>query len=166
MRLARSVRGFSEGDLEKVLEEIKKPLIPPYHQSFKIPEFIKKYWISNKNDKLCFPTLRMHYSPWNISLGARFNAIVMSKKRKKGLKSPNRHHRVYQFLSKPNELSGHVVFEDSWSRTPVLEKGQVRKGMVYRFEVTKIDNQKGVFYCVPLAIRLDWQSIVNCKYKA
>lgn len=165
MGVAESDTRPSEGVLENILEQNVNPIIPPYPQNYKIPDFLKRFWVRKKCNGLYVPILRNVNFGEILSLGSQFNAIVMSKKRKKGLKSPNRCHRVYQFLDKPNRLSGHVVFNDSYSGEDVLKKGDVRMGMVYRFEVVKIKEKRKIFYCVPLRKIMTKGDFISCNYK-
>ena len=166
MDLVDTEKVSGELNLEKISDMATNNLVVPYPQSFEIPDAIKRNWNYERNAAGVYvPILEMKNPFIRISNGSQFNAVVRSKKRRKGLKSPNRHHRVHQFFLSPNYLSGQIAFTNSKSGVPVLRKGEVRKDMVYRFEIIEIGLRKSVFYCVPLAVNLSWMDFLKCNYK-
>lgn len=140
-------REIAESDLEKMLGVLQKigNNWPPYPQDFEIPDGIKfMRMYKDYSDANRSPILgRGIYG--GLQIGDRFNAVPLPKKRKRGRKYSERHQRIYQFFFIRERFFGHVVLDESLSGADVLEKGQVRKDMVYRFEIVSIDKQKHVF---------------------
>lgn len=146
---------------------------PPYPQQFSIPKEIRAVWINK--DYLCMrskKSMPLLYGsfPKKIHVGDRFNGVVISRKRKKGLKFPYRCHRTSQLIFPPNNLSGRIMFNKSLRGDPILKKGELRTGEVHRFEITGLDIAHHAFYCVSLAYVFTPDNIldnlVNCNYKA
>lgn len=166
----REKREVAKSGLERMLGVLQKVgnNWPPYPQNFEIPEGIRGMWnYKHYSYENVVPVLRggIH---GGLQIGDRFNAVPLPKKRKIGHKYFGRHQRIFQFFFMGGRFFGHVVFDEFPSGAEVLEKGQVRKDMVYRFEIISIDEQKHVFYCAPLVRVFNrynlLYNLMNCNY--
>ncbi len=144
---------------------------PPYPQNFKIPEEIKSMW----NYKFYYKNKSMAILKGDFNLqgglhvGDRFNGIVLPKKRKRGIRYSDRNHRIYQFYLDEPRFFGKVVFDSSYLKDSILEKGRLTKGLVYRFEIISINTKKRVFYFNPLKNVFNkqnlLQNLIDCNYQ-
>lgn len=165
----------TESTLEKMVSilQVNGNLWPPYPENFKIPEGIKSMWISRGykclNSFTKMPILRGDRYR-RINIGDRFNGVVIQRKRKKGLKFPDRHHRTPQFLFSNQNFSGNIIFDYSLSGAEVIKKGDLRTGEVHRFEIVSVLPDKHIFYCVPLAKVFHKDNLLynlmNCNYES
>lgn len=80
-----------------------------------------------------------------LSVGDRFNAIVMPPHVRKGYKGTK---RIFQFRLKPNDLIGYICYD---MPSTTLKKEDIKVGFVYRFEVISINHEKGTYDCAALA---------------
>lgn len=99
-----------------------------------------------------------------LSIGDKFNAIVMPRHVRKGHKGPK---RIFQFRLKPNNLVGYIYY-DVPSIT-ALKQEDVKVGSVYRFEVISANHEKRTFDCVALAHTFNKDNpkdnLTYCYYK-
>ena len=166
---------ITESSLEKIINILQKngSFWPPYPEGFKVPEEIKSIWVY-KNHKCLdsfkrMPLLRgRDYG--RINIGARFNGVVISRKRKIGWRYPNRHHRTPQFLFSRQNLSGQIIFDKSLLGEEILKKGELRTGEVHRFKIVSVLPKTHVFYCVPLKNVFNKNNLLynlmNCNYQS
>ena len=127
---------------------------PPYPQDFEILKDVKSLWCYRNYkclDSLTEMPVLIGRVPRRLHIGDRFNGVVIGRKRKKGIVSPNRYHRTPQFIFSPHNLSGQILFDNSLSGAEIIKKGKLRKGEVHRFEIVSILPKKHIFYCVSLA---------------
>jgi len=134
---------------------------PPYPREFMYIESIKKIWKYKKNIKI----LRMNEHFDKISIGDQFNAIIMPKKRKKGLKAPERYHRIFQLFSNTKKI-GRIVYREI-SGIDTIKKGEIMKNRVHRVQILKIDER--TYDCVTLAHTFNKDNLIenltNCYYQ-
>jgi hypothetical protein len=165
-----------ESDLEEMFRVLQKigDNWPPYPQGFKVPEEISYIWTHKKflckNSSAIMPILKVDFNlPERLHPGDEFNGVVIQKKRKKGLVYSERYYRTPQFIFPPYKLSGQIIFDKSLSGKAVIEKGELRKGEVHRFEIISICHKKHVFYCVPIKYVFNKDNLLenlsNCNYQ-
>jgi len=164
------VSEIAESDLESMIQILEKSgnNWPSWPQNFEIPDDVKSKWsYKNYSWNHCAAVLRGKHDSW-LSVGDSFNAVPLPKKRKRGVKYSDRHQRIYQFF-RSHTFFGHVDVDKSLSGRPVLKKGQVRKDLVYRFEIVSVDYENWVFHCVPLAEVFNkdnlLDNLIDCNYK-
>lgn len=157
-------------EMFKVLEKFGKNW-PPYPQNFRIPEEVRSSWDSMFYSGInrAFVLLKNCRFYEKFLPGETFNAVVLSKKRKRGIKYSERTHRIYQFYWHPG-FFGKVVFDTPDSGNQILRQGELVNGLVYRFEITEIDKRKQVFYCAPLKGVFNRGNLLHnllyCNYQA
>lgn len=152
--------------LEQIVEKFGDDFKwPPYPLGFEIPANIKKRWEKRKfyfnvekNHCKIVPVL---HTEENISVPAKgdhFNAVLIQRRKAKQHKG---NYRVLSF-----DIKGYLHYENSLSGKPALKKGEVRAGLVYRFEVISVG--KNAFRCVALACVFDKDYLIpnltRCNY--
>lgn len=141
--------------LGEICEKYSNFKWPPYPKELVFPVWImKEGWeyrtFSSKRRGKSFPLLHMEEYLEKIAVGDKFNCVVMPKKRKKGFRALERHHRIFQLFPRIKKI-GHIVYRDSISGAKTIRKGEVMKGRVHRVEVVSINYKKRTFDCVALA---------------
>lgn len=155
--------------LEKIIQKhgnFKWPSYPDKFDPNAIPKFIKDAWQWKRfyfdKEKSIFkivPTLLMEQDITMPAEGDLFNAIVVKKRKAKDERGL---YRILQF-----DMKGYVEYGKSLSRKQTLKEGQVKAGLVYRFEITEV--RENDFYCVALAHTFNKDNLIEnwiyCNYK-
>lgn len=119
---------------------------PPYPKSFKIPDFVEAKWKYEENK---IPILPIEQEIFELSVGDRFNAFVIQRRKATGYKGL---YRIRQFEFEPNiKMKGYILYENSKSRKRTLKKGEVEAGIVCRCKIISIDHKRRIYNCVALA---------------
>lgn len=155
---------------EKFGESFSFPPYPPYFpQEFRIPDSIVKSWVwstyyPEKGDSHFKRVLFIPPKPENYDLprrGSYFNGVV-GYESKKGIK------KVFLPGDKDILWTGSVVYNGSFFGNEPLKKGEVCRGMVYRFEILYTFPQDRLFECIAIPHTFNkenfLENLMNCNY--